>query len=489
MECSAQRAHVLALDALVMRRVLLSLVSTPRGALVMCAALSASACFDDDTALVPDGREPPHLIDSDADTPSTTRLPPVRIVMETGPELLSQFAPPMNDLDFQTGDGSTIDLVAPDDADADGYFEAADDEDPDTTDTIEITVALDAHLTAGSWTYEVEVLESGEVISTQSPGALADGLSSATVSLPKGDSLVYVIRVVATEAEGLVMNGADAVIVDTVAPALDLTIPSTLARTDDLGADPGIQFNATVGHVGVPQGGDLTIDDDVEGALTTLTATAGAWTNGQLTLTASGAHELTVSASDAAGNTATATASTTVSFTVPTVAVTAPADASLFGLSDDTDALTAGLQVAASVDVTGCEDGTVTVADGATQIGSGNLNSSGTATVALTVSTSIEGARTWVFTCTDSIGSASADIGVTVDLTPPSSEDLTATFTDVRRGVVHVTLNAPGDDGAVGTAASIELAWGTGSIDDATFGSSTTTASSRAPGWWRRWAT
>ena len=195
---------------------------------------------------------------------------------------------------------------------------------------------------------------------------------------------------------------------------------------------PGVTFTS-------PPDGSVTAETSVlvTGTVTdaspitsfTLNGQTVALTNGAFSTTVSlavGANPLTASATDAAGNTG--SASITVSRAlVPTIAISSPAN----GLLTRNAPLT----------VTGTFTGTAPVAITANGVTAGLSGTSYSAPVALS-----EGANTLTATATNAVGSASASVSVTLDTTPPV-----------------VAITSP-PDGTLTAAASVTV---TGTVTDA----------------------
>ncbi len=161
----------------------------------------------------------------------------------------------------------------------------------------------------------------------------------------------------------------------------------------------------------------------------------------------------------------------------PTTAFTNPAGATAtFNKASDLQQGVAGLQVQVNVDVTQCENGVLQVLDGATVIGSTNVDASGSGSLAVAVSDAAQGdAETWTATCTDSEGNTPTtpdSFIATVDITSPGSPTLNVAVLDARAGNVGVTYTQPGDDNfdnAAGPTA-VQIFFSKTAITDANFG-------------------
>jgi hypothetical protein len=213
--------------------------------------------------------------------------------------------------------------------------------------------------------------QSGACTTTFTPTALGDGNYTFTVTV--------------TDAAGNTGTATRAFSVDTVAPTVSITAPAAGAVTND--NTPTFTF--TTG-----------------GSPTTITCSVGAQsgactTSYTPTTLTDGAHTFTVTVTDAAGNSASATRSITVDTVAPTVSITAPPAGT--STNDTTPTFTF---------TTGGSPTTITCSIGA---------QSGPCTTSYTPTALTAGAYTFTVTVADAAGNtASATRSITIDLTPPT---------------------------------------------------------------------
>ena len=248
--------------------------------------------------------------------------------------------------------------------------------------------------------------------------------SYTTAALANG---AHSLTATATDAAGNtgVASAALAVTIDTTAPVA----PSIASFSTDSG---------TVGD-GITNDNTLTLTGTAEANATvkvydgaTLLGSAvangsGAWSYTTAAL-ANGAHSLTATATDAAGNTGVASAALAV-----TIDTTAPVAPSITSFSTDSGTVGDGITNDNTLTLTGTAEAnaTVKVFDGATLLGSAVANGSGAwsyTTAALT-----NGAHSLTATATDAAGNtgvASAALAVTIDTTAPVAPSITSFSTD-----------------------------------------------------------
>ena len=164
---------------------------------------------------------------------------------------------------------------------------------------------------------------------------------------------------------------------------------------------------------------------------------SGAWSYTTAAL-ANGAHSLTATATDAAGNTGVASAALSV-----TIDTTAPVAPSITSFSPDTGTVGDGITTANVLTLTGSAEAnaTVKVYDGATLLGSAVANGSGAWTYA--TAALANGAHSLTATATDAAGNtgvASAALAVTVTA-PPGVPTITSFSPDT--GVVGDGITDP----------------------------------------------
>lgn len=147
----------------------------------------------------------------------------------------------------------------------------------------------------------VQVLDNGTAAGT---GALAGG--TATVRVTVGEGARSLTATTADAANNGVTADAVAVAVDSVAPALVLVAGNVTSADDVDGvATNGIQVDLTVTPTGLTAGRLITIESDREGTIsdgTCLSQGEGVAVACRVTYIADGAHQLTASALDEAGN-------------------------------------------------------------------------------------------------------------------------------------------------------------------------------------------
>ena len=173
---------------------------------------------------------------------------------------------------------------------------------------------------------------------------------------------------------------------------------------------------------------------------------SGAWTYTTAAL-ANGAHSLTATATDAAGNTGVASAALSV-----TIDTTAPVAPSIASFSPDTGTVGDGITSANVLTLTGTAEAnsTVKVFDGATLLGSVVANGSGA--WSFTTGTLSNAAHSFTATATDAAGNAgvaSSALAVTV-VAPPGVPVITSFSPDT--GVVGDGITDPAILTLTGTA-------------------------------------
>ena len=154
---------------------------------------------------------------------------------------------------------------------------------------------------------------------------------------------------------------------------------------------------------------------------------SGAWSYTTAAL-ANGAHSLTATATDAAGNTGVASAALSV-----TIDTTAPVAPSIASFSTDSGTVGDGITNDNTLTLTGTAEAnaTVKVFDGATLLGSATANGSGA--WSYTTAALANGAHSLTATATDAAGNtrvASAALSVTIDTTAPVAPSIASFSTD-----------------------------------------------------------
>ncbi len=257
--------------------------------------------------------------------------------------------------------------------------------------------------------------------------AIASGTGAwtyTTVALANG---AHSLTATATDAAGNtgVASAALGVTIDTTAPVA----PSIASFSTDSGmVGDGITNDNTLTLTGTAEANATVKVFDGATLLGSVSADGtGAWTYTTAALT-NGAHSLTATATDAAGNTGVASAALGV-----TIDTTAPVAPSITSFSTDSGTVGDGITSDNTLTLTGTAEAnaTVKVFDGATLLGSATANGTGAwsyTTVALA-----DGAHSLTATATDAAGNtgvASAALGVTIDTTAPVAPSIASFSTD-----------------------------------------------------------
>ncbi|NKI70674.1 hypothetical protein GN109_14695 [Collimonas pratensis] len=272
----------------------------------------------------------------------------------------------------------------------------------------------------------VTIYDGDKVLGT----AKADGAGNWTFTPPALSETAHALTVTATDAAGNTSahSGTFNFTVDTTPPAA----PAIASVFDDQGSITGnISGNNGITNDTQPlisgtaeANSTITIYDGATVLGTAKADGAGDWTFTPPALSET-AHALTVTATDAAGNTSTHSGAFT--FTVDTTPPAAPAIASVFddqgsitgnisgsnGVTNDTQPLISGKAEANS---------TVTIYDGATVLGTAKADGAGDWT--FTPPALSETAHALTVTATDAAGNTSTHSGAfnfTVDTTPPAA--------------------------------------------------------------------
>jgi hypothetical protein len=268
----------------------------------------------------------------------------------------------------------------------------------------------------------------GSGVWTYTTGTLSNGAHSLTAT--------------ATDGSGNVSSPstAMAVTIDTVAPVA----PSITSFSPDSGVvGDHITNVSTVTLTGAAEANSTVKVYDGATLLGTATAnSSGAWTYTTAALS-NGAHSLTATATDAAGNVS--TASSAMAVTIDTVAPVAP---SITSFSPDSGTVGDGITNASVLTLTGAAEAnsTVKVYDGATLLGTATANGSGVWTY--TTATLSNGAHSLTATATDVAGNVSivsSTMAVTVDTVAPVAPTIASFSPD--SGVVgdHITNDTTRD--------------------------------------------
>lgn len=152
----------------------------------------------------------------------------------------------------------------------------------------------------------------------------------------------------------------------------------------------------------------------------------------------------------------------------PTVTITSPASPATVGLGADVNGAVDGVQIELGLDITNCEDGSISVTAPGTPAPSGftTVDATGTQSGNLQVTVEDGDDQMWTVSCTDAVGNVgtSANLEIDADLVAPgaiSDLALSVPAGEHKQGTVDITFTAPGDDDATGTA-SIEIVASTG---------------------------
>ena len=253
----------------------------------------------------------------------------------------------------------------------------------------------------------------------------ADGNFSITPSLELPDNS-YTLTVTATDA-----LGNESAASNELAITIDATAPSTpsISTTTDLTNDstPVIQGTAEAGSTVTLFSGDTSLGP----------ATAGS--DGSFSITSSeladNDYTLTVKATDAAGNTS--SASTALALTIDTAAPDAPVITTTTDLTNDNTPEIAGTAEAET---------TVTLFNGSTSLGTDTADADGN----FSITPSLElpdNSYTLTVTATDALGNESAasnELAITIDATAPSTPSISTTtsLTNDNTPVIEGTAEA-----------------------------------------------
>jgi hypothetical protein len=235
-------------------------------------------------------------------------------------------------------------------------------------------------------------------------GALTDG--------------VHAFKVVAVDAAGNVSAASTVVnvTIDTVSP--NAPVISSFSNDSGVVGDGVTNDNTPMLSGTAEANSTVKIFDGATQIGTATVNGSGAWTFTTAALT-NGAHSLTATATDAAGNTG--VASTALNVAIDTVAPVAPVIASF---SDDSGVVGDRITNDNTLTLTGTAEAnsTVKIFDGATLIGTATANGSGAWT--FTTAALSNGSHSLTATATDAAGNtgvASATLNVTIDTVAPNA--------------------------------------------------------------------
>jgi hypothetical protein len=275
------------------------------------------------------------------------------------------------------------------------------------------------------------------------------GLWTVTASSPFAEGL-HTVTISATDAAGNISAGAaTSLTVDMTAPSV--TVASTIS--DDTGASTtdGLTNDKTPTFTGTAEAGSQVTLNDNGTIVATVTADgAGLWTATTTELTAQGLHTITVTATDAAGNTGSVSTGFTLDSVMATVTVSSFGDDT--GVST-TDKITS--DTTPTFNGTAEANSIVTLTDNGTFLGSATADSNGLWTVTSTALAD-QGAHTITVTAADAAGNTSSvNTGLTLDSVAPSvtvastiSGDTGASTTDGLTSDKTPTFNGTAEAGS-----------------------------------------
>ncbi|MFP2431892.1 BapA/Bap/LapF family large adhesin [Enterobacter ludwigii] len=277
----------------------------------------------------------------------------------------------------------------------------------------------------------ITLYDNGQPIGTTKADASGNWTFTPGTNLANGS---HSITTTATDAAGNISpaSGAVTFVVDTVAP----TAPAITLVSDDTNPVTGSVSNGGSTNDQRPQltgtaeaGSTVTIYDGGIAIGTAVVASNGTWTFTPSINLSESTHQLTVRATDAAGNTGPASPVFTV-----TVDLTAPTAPTAIVLNDDTGAIkgaiTSGLFTDAAKPVLagrGEPGGTITIFDNGVPIATVKVQPNGTWSITPDKPLS-EGAHSITVQVTDAAGNQSGlsqPINFIVDTTPPETPDIT----------------------------------------------------------------
>ena len=271
----------------------------------------------------------------------------------------------------------------------------------------------------------ITIYDNGTQIGTTKVDANGNWSFTPAGNLANGS---HTITTTATDAAGNTSAPSTAVtfIVDTVAP----TAPVVVSVVDDVAPITGTLGNGSSTNDPRPQltgtaeaGSTVTIYDNGIAIGTAVVAANGSWTFTPSVNLSEGSHQLTVRATDVAGNTGPASPAFTL-----TVDLTAPPTPSAFVVNDDTGSLKGAISAGQFTDASqprltgrGEPGSTITVYDNGALVGTATVQPNGTWSLTPT-SPLAEGAHSITVRETDAAGNQSGlsqPINFIVDTTPP----------------------------------------------------------------------
>ncbi|ALV91137.1 Ig-like domain-containing protein [Pantoea vagans] len=284
----------------------------------------------------------------------------------------------------------------------------------DGASTKDTTPVLTGAATAGDVITIHDGSGTGTVLGSVTVGA--DGQWSFTPTLADGSHAIYVTNLAGTESDTINIT------VDTVAPVAvsDLAAANNNGSTPVAIANNGITNDSTPLLTGTTEAnGIVTIYDGNTVVGSTTASGTGAWSFISPTLS-QGAHTLSVTVTDAAGNVG--PRSSTVSFTIDSIAP----NATTLVVTNDTNSTTvpnngSTNDTTPTLSGTAEANGRVSVYDGTTLLGTAIASATGAWTFTSTALT--QGTHTLNVTVTDAAGNVSGTTSsnVVIDTTPPAA--------------------------------------------------------------------
>lgn len=284
------------------------------------------------------------------------------------------------------------------------------------------------------------------------------GIATFTMAaLPtQSDGMPYNI-LARQEADGLTGTSSPiSVRADCDAPNLTVTRPMCgamlrPATQDEDMSTPGFQYRTNVAYTNGRMGDSVVLEIRPTGGGAPVsppimrTFTSSPLVFNGVDYASGGMLDIIATATDSGGNVASnPTCSVTVE-DLPTVTLTAPMDGEVLSTGDDCDGGAAGLQVRVQGTTDSPAGSTVAVVIGGSTT-MGTVGSGGAIDECVSIS---DGSRTIRVEVTDTRGTGSASVAVTVDTMPPTTaiDDLSATVTDRRGGLVRLDWTAVADAG------------------------------------------
>ena len=351
---------------------------------------------------------------------------------------------------------------------------AASDSGTSSTDNV-TKVSLPSFSGSGENGATVTLLDGATAIGTATVSGGAWSITASTALIEGANSITAKQTDVAGNIS--IASSSLSVTLDTTAPAV------TAALTSDTGASSSDSVTkiATLHGTG-DANAVVTLTEGVTPVGTTTADGTGAWSF--TPVLSDGAHTISASETDTAGNTGTVS----IAFTLDTTAPAAPSAPDLLALSDSGASSTDNITNVSlpSFSGTGENGATVTLLDGSTTIGTGTVSGS---IWSITASTALsEGANSITAKQTDVAGNisiASSPLNVTLDTTAPAApskpdlltlSDSGASSTDNITNVSLPIFSGIGENGATVTLLDGATTIGTGTVSGGTWSITASTA-------------